>query len=240
MKRATCLVAAALVAASSWVTPANAAAATGPPLASSWNIAASGSAESSGDLEFRITPADGSNPIDISVAVISGANQESVARSINRALSSQLRRDRYSVQLGENSNVLVSDPRGRPNFSIELVDSRIENVRVAVKSVTPSAPPTVPEQAAPATPPTSPRPTAIEPPSPQETPPTSSPGPMPVPENTPPATPPPMSSPSMPNPTPPPENAPPATASPSPTSGPSSPPTGETPSAPASAPPPRQ
>jgi hypothetical protein len=219
MKRATCLIA-ALVAASSWATQAAAAAATGPPLASSWNIAASGSAESSGDLEFRITPADGSNPIDISVAVISGANQDSVARSINRALSSQLRRDRYSVQLGENSNVLVSDPRGRPNFSVELVDSGIENVRVAVKSVTPSAPPTVPEQAIPATPPATPRPAAIEP------------------------APPPMGSLTMPNPTPPPGNSPsapasqPPASSPPPTSNPSSPNTGEIPGAPASAPPP--
>src|SRR6187401_3423175 len=212
MKRATCLIA-ALVAASSWATQAAAAAATGPPLASSWNIAASGSAESSGDLEFRITPADGSNPIDISVAVISGANQDSVARSINRALSSQLRHDRYSVQLGENSNVLVSDPRGRPNFSVELVDSGIENVRVAVKSVTPSAPPTVPEQATPATPPATPRPAAIEPAPPQETPPMSVPGQTPVPENTPPAAPPPMGSPTMPNPTPPPGNSPSAPAS---------------------------
>jgi hypothetical protein len=233
MKRATCLVAAALVAASSWVTTASAAAAavTGPPLASSWNIATSGSAGSSGDLEFRITPADGSNPIDITVPVISGANQDSVARSINRALSSQLRRDRYSVQLGENSNVLVSDPRGRPNFSIELVDSGIENVRVAVKSVTPTAPPTVPEQAAPATSPATPRP-AIEPSPPQETPPASETAPTPVPENTPPAAPPPMGSPAMPSPTPPAEASPPAPDPSQPST------TGETPGAPASTPPP--
>ena len=45
-----------------------------------------------------------------------------MARSIRRALSSQLRRDRYNVQLGEGANVLVSDPRGQPNFSLELVD----------------------------------------------------------------------------------------------------------------------
>jgi len=150
MKRATCLIAAAVMAVSSWTAFG---AASGPPLASSWNIAASGSAESSGELEFRITPNDGSNPIDITVPVIAGANEDAVARNINRALSSQLRRDRYSVRLGENSNVLVSDPRGRPNFSIELVDSGIENVRIAVRSVTPSVPPTVPEQSMPAQPP---------------------------------------------------------------------------------------
>ena len=228
MNRATCLIAAAIMAASSWTASG---AASGPPLASTWNIAASGSAESSGELEFRITPNDGSNPIDITVPVIAGANQNAVARNINRALSSQLRSDRYNVQLGENSNVLVSDPRGRPNFSIELVDSGIENVRVAVQSVTPSAPPTVPEQSAPAQPPPGATPPATNPP-PREAPPVAEPGQPPTPESTPPNAPPPMGAP-MPNPAPPPGTSPPSpNTTPPPT-------TGETPGAPASAPPPK-
>jgi len=142
MHRASFLIA-ALVAASAF-------AAAGPPLASTWNIAATGNATSSGDLDFRITRGDGSNPVDITVPVISGAKPDSVARSIGRALSSQLQRDRYNVEVGENGNVMVSDPRGQPNFSLELVDATIENVRVAVQSVTPTAAPTVPTQAVPA------------------------------------------------------------------------------------------
>lgn len=145
MNRILCLIAAFVTAPSL--------AANGPPLASAWNIAATGSAASSGDLAFRITRADGSNPVDITVAVISGASQDSVARSIGRSLGSQLPRDKYTVQLGENANVLVSDPRGQPAFAIELIDSDIENVRVAVQSVTPAASPTVPAQGAPAEPP---------------------------------------------------------------------------------------
>jgi len=228
MKLATCLIA-AVMAASSWTAFG---AASGPPLASSWNIAASGSAESSGELEFRITPNDGSNPIDITVPVIAGANQNAVARNINRALSSQLRRDRYNVELGENSNVLVSDPRGRPTFSIELVDSGIENVRVAVQSVTPSAPPTVPEQSTPAQPPPGATPPGSNPP-PREAPPVNEPGQTSAPENTPPNAPPPMGAPSMPNPAPAPNNSPPMPNNTPPST------TGETPGAPASAPPPK-
>ena len=95
---------------------------------------------------FRITATDGSDPVDITVPVIMGASEDAMARSIRRSLGSQLRRDRYSVQLGEGANVLVSDPRGRPNFTLELVDSDIENVRVAVQSVTPAASPTVPSR----------------------------------------------------------------------------------------------
>jgi hypothetical protein len=183
MYRATFLI--ALVATSAW-------AANGPPLASAWNVAATGNAASSGDLAFRVTRGDGSDPVDITVPVISGASQDSVARSIGRALSSQLRHDHYSVQLGENGNVLVSDPRGQPNFSLELVDSSIDNVRVAVQSVTPAAPPTVPTQALPA-----------------EAPATTPANNTPAPANTPPAAPPPANSPAMPNGTPPPSNSPP-------------------------------
>lgn len=186
MNRAIRLIA-ALVAASAFAAPSLAA--NGPPLASTWNIAASGSAASSGDLSFRITRGDESNPVDITVPVMSGATQDSVARSISRSLSSQLRRDQYSVQLGENGNVQVSDPRGQPHFSLELVDSDVENVRVAVQSVTPAAPPTAPMQAAPPPPPVN---------APAQS--------APAPANTSPAAPPPANSPALPNPSPPPNN----------------------------------
>jgi hypothetical protein len=147
MKSANCIcVMAALVAASAW-------AATAPPSAGVWNIAATGKAASSGDLEFRVTSIDGSDPVEISVPVIAGSSEQAMARTIRRVMSSQLPRDRYSVELGEGGNVMVSDPRGRPNFTIELLNSDIENVRVAVQSVTPSAAPTVPTQSMPADPP---------------------------------------------------------------------------------------
>ena len=147
MKSAHCfLVLAALVAACAF-------AATAPPSAGVWNIATTGKAASSGDLEFRVTATDGTDPVEITVPVIAGASEESVARSIRRVMSSQLPRDRYSVELGEGGNVMVSDPRGRPNFTLELLNSDIDNVRVAVQSVTPAAAPTVPAQSVPADPP---------------------------------------------------------------------------------------
>lgn len=136
-------------------------AANNPPLSGSWNIAPTGSATSSGELLFRMTPADGSDPVEVTVSVRSGTNDLAVARSIRQALSSQLAHDRFNVQLGEGANVLVSDPRGQPNFSLELLDSDVENLRVVVQSVAAAATPTVPKQAVPATPPqTAPAPNA--------------------------------------------------------------------------------
>lgn len=120
------------------------------PLSNAWNIAPAGKAAASGELEFRITTNDGTDPIDISVAVIAGAAEDGIARNIRRALASQLRADRYEVTLGEGGNVLVTDQRGRPSFNVELIDSDVENVRVTVQSVAPIAPPTVPQQSVPA------------------------------------------------------------------------------------------
>ncbi len=120
------------------------------PLSNAWNIAPAGKAAASGELEFRITTNDGDDPIDISVPVIAGAAEDGIARNIRRALASQLRADRFDVTLGEGANVLVTDQRGNPSFTLELVDSDVENVRVTVQSVAPIAPPTVPQQAEPA------------------------------------------------------------------------------------------
>jgi len=204
MNRIAFILSAALVAATAF-------AAKGPPLASSWNIAATGNAASSGDLAFRITPDDGTDPVDITVPVIAGASEDAVARSIRRVLSSQLPRARYTVQLGEGTNVLVSDPGGRPNFSVELVDSNIDNVRVAVQSVTPSAPPTVPTQAEPAEAP------ALAPPA-NNMPANAAPAPIRVPAGTPPGevTPPPSVPPPASVPAPSPRGAPPPSSIPAP------------------------
>jgi hypothetical protein len=129
--------------------------ANSPPLSGTWSIASTGKAGASGDLLFRVTPGDGSDPVEISVPVIGGTGADGIARNIRRALSSQLRADRFNVSMGEGANVVVSDPRGQPNFSVELLDSDVENVRVLVQSVAPVAPPTVPEQQVPANPPQS-------------------------------------------------------------------------------------
>jgi hypothetical protein len=137
-----------------------------PPLAGSWNITPSGSAASSGDLLFRVT-SGGGGPVEITVPVHSGSTDVAVARNIRQALSAQLPRT-YKVELGEGANVLVSDSRGKPSFSIELLNSDIQNMRIAVRNIEPAATPTVPTQAAPAIttpPPTPPQPGAATPPT---------------------------------------------------------------------------
>jgi hypothetical protein len=183
-----------------------------PPISDSWNIASSGKAASSGELLFRLTPQKGAGPVEISVFVLSGANETGVASSIRRALSNQLG-NQFDIGGGEGANVLVTGNRRVGGFSLELIDSDVENVRVLVQSVTAVPPPTAPQQASPAIPSVTP----ATPAAPGDTAPPADAGPQAPPPGPAPATP----------------SAPPAQSS-APPATPSAPPA--TPAAPADAP----
>jgi hypothetical protein len=202
-------------------------AANSGPLSEAWNIAPSGTAASSGELLFRVTPGDGEDPMEVTVFVLSGTNETGVASNIRRALSSQLKADRFNIEPGQGANVLVTPAGDEGNFTLELIDSDVENVRVLVQSAAPVAPPTVPRQAAPAN-----TPPPATPPAPGDvTPPPAEAAPPPQPEF-PPAQPPASTSqPDM----PPPANTP-MPSEPGPT--PASPPDAGEAGAPANAPPP--
>lgn len=127
------------------------------PLAGAWNITSTGKASSSGELLFRVSGESGRDPVEVTVFVLSGSNETGVASSIRKALASQLDGRRINVEAGEGANVLLTAESSNRGFSVELIDSDVDNVRVMVQSATPVAPPTVPPQQAPATPPNNPR-----------------------------------------------------------------------------------
>lgn len=200
-------------------------AANAPPLANAWNIASSGKAATSGELVFRVTAEEDTDPVEVTVFVLSGANETGVASSIRRALSNQLDAKRFNVSGGEGANVLVTNASGSARFFVELVDSDVENVSVRVQNATPAASPTVPTQQVPAMTPsnppaTPPQPGNALPPAGESQPPTPTPEPGPAPAPATPSTPP--------------------TSTPAPPASPSTPPTesAEGAGAAASAPPP--
>ena len=209
-------------------------AANTPPLSGEWNIAPSGTASSSGELLFRVTPGDGSDATEVTVSVSSGTDETGVANNIRRALNTQLRGDRFDVEAGQGANVLVKSS-SKTGFSLELVDSDVESIRVAVQSAQPVAPPTVPRQATPANPPTT---TPATPPAPGDAvPPAPGPG-----EAAPSAPPSGNSAPPSENSAPPSGNSAPPSGNSAPPSGTSTPPSGNSappsgPSAPGSSPP---
>jgi len=167
-------------------------AANAPPQANAWNIASTGKASSSGELLFRVTGDADTDPVEVTVFVRSGSNEDGVAGSIRRALATQLDSRRYNVSAGESGNVLLSNATGSAGFSVELVDSNVENVSVRVQNATPAAAPTVPQQQLPAAPDAPPA-TPAEPgnalPPPGSPPNALPPGPRPATPSAPPASP---------------------------------------------------
>lgn len=238
-----------LAAAAVWITLVAAGAvqaANSLPLAEAWNISSSGKASSSGELLFRVSGESGRDPVEVTVFVLSGSNETGVASSIRRALSTQLDGRSFNVEAGEGPNVLLTADSGNRGFTVELVDSDVENVRVMVQSATPVAPPTVAPQQVPATPPMTPAtpnaPGDAAPPATEQLP---QPGPGPATPSAPPSTPsappavpsaPPAvpSSPPTNSSTPPPQPSAPGATAPAPDAA----PTGGAAGAPASAPPP--
>ena len=129
-------------------------------------------AGSSGELRFRLSDQANDDSIEITVFVLSGTNETGVASSIRRALSAQLDAQRFDVDAGEGANVQLSSDRN-DRFSLELIDSDIDDVRVVVSSAAPVAPPTVPPQRMPANSPAIPS----TPPAPGDANPPPAPGP---------------------------------------------------------------
>lgn len=99
------------------------------PLSNKWRLQISGGAESSGTLRFRVTPKDGP-PADVTVALKDGRSENGVARDIRDAFSAQLPKDRYSVETDDGEDVLIKKHLGEPSFTVELVASSVDDVRV--------------------------------------------------------------------------------------------------------------
>lgn len=102
------------------------------PTSNKWRIELSGQALSTGDLIFRVTPRQG-DTTDITVQVRSGRAENNVAKDVRDALASGLSPDRYTVEVDDGEDVLVKKKEGQPDFALELVESRVQNVTVKVQ-----------------------------------------------------------------------------------------------------------
>jgi hypothetical protein len=100
-----------------------------PPSSNKWRLEVSGDAESDGVLKFRIDPKDGA-PVEVTANIDDGRSENGVARDIREAFQAQLPKDRYSVETDDGEDVLIKKDFGEPDFSIELVSSTVEDVRV--------------------------------------------------------------------------------------------------------------
>jgi hypothetical protein len=107
-------------------------AATVPEFSSQWRIEATGSAESSGEILFRVVPEDGADAIEVPVSVRSGTEAPQVARMIRAVLRQQLAPNRFDVNLSPDGAVIVTPDAGQANFAVQMITSDVPSLSVVV------------------------------------------------------------------------------------------------------------
>lgn len=94
-----------------------------------WRIEVSESAKSDGEIIFYMTP-EGSEPIEIRVAIDDGTGENKVARKIHDAFQKALSGDEYNVEVDDGEDVLIKKRGAGVNFDLALVTSSVKSVRI--------------------------------------------------------------------------------------------------------------
>jgi len=92
-----------------------------------WRLQFSGAAESAGELVFEIVPS-GQPPVRVTVAIERNDGENRVARKVKTAIDRQAGKW-VDAELDDGEDVLVKRHFFR-GFSIELVSSTVEDVRI--------------------------------------------------------------------------------------------------------------
>jgi len=94
-----------------------------------WRIECSGRAQGEGAIHFRVTPKEGEEA-QVDVRIAQGRSENDVARDIRDAFQSQLSPERYRVESDDGEDVVIKVKSGTPDFSLVLVESTVEHVRL--------------------------------------------------------------------------------------------------------------
>jgi hypothetical protein len=121
------LIATAMVALASFQAVAD----EGLKLSNKWRVEVSESANSDGNIVFRVTPDQGT-PTDVTIAIKDGRGENDVAKDIVAGLKGGLDKKVYKVERDDGEDVLVKKRKG-PNFEIKLVESTVKSVRINVE-----------------------------------------------------------------------------------------------------------
>jgi hypothetical protein len=120
------LIATAMVALASFQAVAD----EGLKLSNKWRVEVSESANSDGNIVFRVTPDQGT-PTDVTIAIKDGRGENDVAKDIVAGLKGGLDKKVYKVERDDGEDVLVKKRKG-PNFELKLVESTVKSVRINV------------------------------------------------------------------------------------------------------------
>ena len=101
-------------------------------ISNKWRIECSGSAHSDGTIQLRVTPHQGT-PSNVNVAVADKTSENKVAQDIRDALIAQLPTGEYRVETDDGEDVLIKKAKSQLNFSVEVVSSNVEHLKVHVE-----------------------------------------------------------------------------------------------------------
>ena len=102
------------------------------PTANKWRIELDGQSQSSGDLQFRITPRQGES-IDVTATIRKGRAENNVAKDVRDAFAAKLSPERYSVEVDDGEDILIKKKDGQPDFALELIESSVQNVSIKIE-----------------------------------------------------------------------------------------------------------
>jgi hypothetical protein len=98
-------------------------------LSNKWRINVNHDAKSDGTMIFRVSPKD-QPPIDMTVNIKDGTNENRVAVAIREAFQAQLPKDGYHIERDDFEDVLIKKRGDTPNFGLKLVSSNVEKVKI--------------------------------------------------------------------------------------------------------------
>ena len=98
-----------------------------------WRIELDGTAQKTGDIQFRVTPRQGES-VDVVATIRSGRGEENVAKDVRDALQNKLSPLRYDIESDDGEDVLVKREDNQPKFALELVRTDVPSVAVHIES----------------------------------------------------------------------------------------------------------
>ena len=96
-----------------------------------WRIQVSSDADSDGVVVFHIAPTDAAPPVDVTVQVPKGANENHIARIIRDTLRAKLG-DRYKVEVDDGEDVLLKKHLGSASFDLTITSKTVSGVRITL------------------------------------------------------------------------------------------------------------
>ncbi|MEE4296401.1 MAG: hypothetical protein V2J20_07275 [Wenzhouxiangella sp.] len=97
-----------------------------------WRIEVSEGARSTGEMVFQITPRGGQSQL-VTVPIARGTRENNVAKAIKDVFENELDEDLFHVERDDGEDVLVKKRHDSANFSLRVISSTVEAVRIRVQ-----------------------------------------------------------------------------------------------------------